>query len=214
MEAPGRKTSHVAADGAMFVLSFAICFFTAGPALFGDGSAREAYAVVPVEALSVLALCMAAGAISPARWRASARWASYGAVVTPVFFTITDRLWQEPQALALAVVLILGAVAGAHLGAWAGAAVRMRLRPPSAVLPTEEDHSTEMKILEALRDEGAFSPTEYPNARVMMLSTPEAERMERLNAVSAAWERFRSGETLEVDFNREKWDLMSRKPTE
>lgn len=213
MEAPGRKTSHVFAEGAMFVLSFGVCFFTAGPALFSDGSIGEAYAVVPVEALAVLALCLVAGALGPARWRASARWASYGAIVTPVFFTLTDRLWQDVQMLILAIVLALGAVAAAHLGAWAGAALRMRFFPPKAVEPAADDTSEEMRVLESLRDEGAFSPTEYPNARVMMLSTPEEERMERLSAVSAAWERFRAGESLEVDFNREKWDLMSRKPT-
>lgn len=126
MEAPGRKMAHVAAEAGLFVAGFLVSFFTAGPALFADGAMGERFLAAAIESAAFLALGALAGVLAPSLWRANARWTTFGALVTPLFFTVVGRLWSQPSMLLLAAALAAGAAAGAHLGAWVGAVLRLR----------------------------------------------------------------------------------------
>lgn len=109
---------------AALVLGGFVSLFTAGPALFADGSFAER---PPILAVSVLAFALVGGLLGfivPPAWKPVAVCLAVSAVPVVVVFG-SNTLGQLPM-MVLSAGFMLGDAAAGVFGAWAGARVRMR----------------------------------------------------------------------------------------
>ena len=123
---PSRVTRIAFACVSAFVLGVVISLFTAGPALFADGSFRERPPVLVASIVAFLVLGAALGAFAPGVWKPAAVSLALSAVPVVLFFGL-DQVGQLPM-MVLAAGFVLGDAAAGVLGAWVGARYRSRAR--------------------------------------------------------------------------------------
>jgi putative Mn2+ efflux pump MntP len=121
----GRLGAALAFLGA-FVPGAIISFFTAGPALFADGSFAERPPALVASIAAFAALGAVIGAVAPTRWKAAAVGLAVAAVPVPIVLGL-DTLGQLSMTL-LAAGFVLGDAAAGTFGVWAGARLRLRAR--------------------------------------------------------------------------------------
>lgn len=118
------KRGVVLACFAALVLGGFVSLFSAGPALFSDGSFSERPPVLVASVAAFALLGGVIGFISPRSWKPVAVCLGLSAVPVVVVFG-ADTVGQTPMML-LSAGFILGDAAAGAFGAWAGARLRMR----------------------------------------------------------------------------------------
>jgi len=109
---------------AALVLGGFVSLFSAGIALFGDGSFSERVPILGGSVLAFALLGLALGAVAPAAWKPIAVCLALSAVPVVVFFG-ADSFGQAPM-MTLAAAFVLGDAAAGAGGAWAGSRLRAR----------------------------------------------------------------------------------------
>lgn len=123
--ARGGLLGRVMACLAAAVLGLTVSLFTAGPALFADGSFRERPPVLAVSTIAFLVLGVAIGFAAPGAWKPVAICLALSAV--PVVVFLGRDVVGQPRMMVLAAGFVLGDAAAGVFGVWVGE--RMRARP-------------------------------------------------------------------------------------
>jgi hypothetical protein len=121
----GRVLACIAAGA----LGLALSLFTAGPALFSDGSFSERPPVLAASVVAFAVLGAALGFVAPGAWKPAAVCLALSAVPVAVFLG-RDLAGQAPMML-LSAGFMLGDAAAGVFGVWAGARLRRRRRGPA-----------------------------------------------------------------------------------
>lgn len=114
----GRVLACIAAG----VLGLALSLFTAGPALFADGSFSERPPVPVASVVAFAVLGASIGFVAPGAWKPAAVCLALSAVPVVVFYG-RDLVGQALMML-LAAGFALGDAAAGVFGVWAGARAR------------------------------------------------------------------------------------------
>ena len=109
---------------AAFVLGGFVALFSAGIALFSDGSFAERLPILAGSVAAFALLGLALGAMAPAAWKPVAICLALSVIPVVVFFG-RDSLGQVPMTM-LSAGFVLGDAAAGTFGAWAGARLRAR----------------------------------------------------------------------------------------
>lgn len=120
----GSRASLLLSCFAALVLGGFVSLFTAGPALFADGSFAERPPILVVSVAAFALIGGVLGFIAPMAWKPIAVCLALSAVPVVVVFG-TDTLGQLPM-MALSAGFLLGDAAAGVFGAWAGARLRTR----------------------------------------------------------------------------------------
>lgn len=109
---------------AAFVLGGFVALFSAGIALFGDGSFSNRPPILAGSVVAFALLGLALGAVAPGAWKPVAVCLALSVIPVVVFFG-RDSIGQLPMMM-LAAGFVLGDAAAGSFGAWAGARLRAR----------------------------------------------------------------------------------------
>jgi len=119
----GRAGTLLACCGALVLGGF-VSLFSAGIALFGDGSFSERPPILAGSVVAFALLGLALGAVAPGAWKPVAVCLALSVIPVVAFFG-RDSLGQLPMTV-LAGGFVLGDAAAGTFGAWAGARLRAR----------------------------------------------------------------------------------------
>ncbi len=122
--APLGRWGRALACFAALVLGGFVALFSAGIALFGDGSFAERPPILGGSVVAFLLLGLALGAAAPSAWRPVAVCLALSVIPVVVFFG-RDSLGLVPM-MVLAAGFVLGDAAAGAFGVWAGARLRAR----------------------------------------------------------------------------------------
>ncbi len=111
---------------AALVLGGFVSLFSAGIALFGDGSFAERPPILAGSVVAFALLGLALGAVAPDAWKPVAVCLVLSALPVVVFFGRDS--WGQVPMMMLAGGFVLGDAAAGTFGAWVGARIRVRLR--------------------------------------------------------------------------------------
>ena len=117
------RLARVIACVAAFVLGIGISLFTAGPALFSDGSFGQRPPILAASVLGFLAIGVAVGMIAPGAWRPAGITLAVSAL--PAVLLFGRDVIGQPALLLLAMAFAIGDAAAGLFGSWAGARLRM-----------------------------------------------------------------------------------------
>ena len=109
---------------AALVLGGFVALFSAGIALFGDGSFSDRPPILAASVAAFALLGLALGAVAPGAWKPVAICLALSVIPIVVFFG-RDSIGQLPMMM-LAAGFVLGDAAAGAFGAWAGARLRAR----------------------------------------------------------------------------------------
>jgi len=121
---PTSRAGTALACFAAVVLGGVVSLFSAGIALFGDGSFSERPPIMVGSMVAFLVLGLAVGLIAPRAWKPAAVCLGLSAIPVVVLFGWGSR-GETPMAL-LAAGFILGDAAAGIFGCWVGAELRAR----------------------------------------------------------------------------------------
>jgi hypothetical protein len=125
---PTNRIASATVAIAALVAGFTVSVFTAGPALFADGSFSQRPPVLLVSICVFAVLGLGLGALVPAAWKLIATMLMIAAIPAVLFFG-ADVVGQVPM-MVLAAGFALGDAAAGAFGAWMGARWRLRERRP------------------------------------------------------------------------------------
>ncbi len=122
--APTTRTGAVLACFAALALGGFVSLFSAGIALFGDGSFSERPPILAGSVVVFGLLGLGLGAVAPGAWKPVAVCLAFSGIPVVAFFG-RDSFGQIPM-MVLAGGFVLGDAAAGAFGAWAGARLRAR----------------------------------------------------------------------------------------
>jgi len=120
--ATARRAETVLACAASLIVGGFVSLFTAGPALFADGSFDQRPPVVVYSVVGFALVGLVIGLAAPRAWKPAAICLALAALPVVVLFGRESA--GETSMLLLSAAFVLGDAAGGVLGVWGGARAR------------------------------------------------------------------------------------------